>query len=534
MFDPESIYKITDKYNTITFDVFDTLVIRDVMKPTNVFKYCYGFFGRYIRVISEIIARMKTNSGEVTLKEIQNCCMLDLNKEIEFEINNCRANPKIYSIYDKLVKDGKKIYAISDMYLDSKTISQILKKCGYDIPVMVSCEYGKSKKNGELFKLFLEQNNIKPDEVIHIGDNKLSDIEGAKKVGISTILINKHDIKLAYTKYNKRNEELAAFINHGLNELSNPIEKIGYEIVGPIILAFCQWIHNKYLEEKFDCLFFLARDMQFTFDIYKDLYKEDKIKYLYVSRKSFLFSREHPNEIIKYFLNEGVYGNVAIVDAGWLGNAQVEIQKYSKIIEENSDIGGLYLGLKLASKFIRRSNRSYSCLFSNYFDRFQCELIAPFMETLIGSNDKQVISYNDGVPVFDRNDNRDKTKTIKDGARKFIEDWIKLKHNKDINLRYVRKAFLKMFKYPKGEHILLIGNLHYEDFKDTSIVSFDENYSYKKDIKKWLSDLSYSGWKGAFFKKSIKLYKPFLNMYLILNTLRIILLDIDKIYNKKL
>ncbi|MBR5954573.1 MAG: hypothetical protein IK021_04050 [Methanobrevibacter sp.] len=316
--------------------------------------------------------------------------------------------------------------------------------------------------------------------------------------------------------------------------MNDPVEKVGYEIVGPIILSFCQWIHAKYLVEKFDCLFFLARDMQFTFDVYKEIYKEDNIKYLFVSRKSFMFSREHPEEIINYFKNEGMYGNSAIVDAGWLGNAQVEIEKYSKIIDPNSDIGGLYLGLKITSDFIKKSERSYSCLFSSLKDRFKCELIAPFMETLIGSNDKQVIAYKNGIPFFDRNESRDKTNSIKSGAKKFINDWVIYKKNKQINCKYARKSFVKMFRHPKLEHISLLGNLHYEDFKDTQIVSYDDNYPYHKNIKKWLSDLSYSGWKGAYFKKSFKFYYPFLWIYLFLNSLRIMLNDLDKIKNGKL
>ena len=534
MIDVEKIISITEKYNIVTFDVFDTLIIRDFMQPTNLFRVCYGFWGRYIRVISEIIARKKSKTGEVTLNDIQKYCPFKLNKEIGLEIEICRPNPEMLELYKKLVDCGKKIYAISDMYLDKNTVSEILRKCGYDIPALVSCEYGKSKKNGELFIKFLEDNNYSADDVIHIGDNEISDIEGSKKAGIHSILINRHSNKLAYTKCTKQNEEFAAFINHGINELSDSVEKIGYEIVGPIILGFCQWIHKKYLEEKFDCLFFLARDMQFTFDIYKDLYKEDKIKYLYVSRKSFLFSREHPEEMITYLKKESVFGNVAIVDAGWLGNAQVEIEKYSKMIDQNSDIGGLYLGLKITSKYIKRSKKSYSFLFSKFFERFQCELIAPFMETLIGSNDKQVIAYKEGIPLFDRDESRDKTNALKSGAKKFINDWISLKNNKTINRKYVRLAFLKMFRHPKNEHISLLGSLHYEDFKDTCIVSYDDKYSYRKNIKKWLSDLSYSGWKGAYLKKSFKLYYPFLWIYLLFNTIRIIFDDFKKVKNGKL
>ena len=531
----DEIINLTKEYKVITFDVFDTLIIRDVKKPTDVFKFSYGFLGRYIRVLAEIISRKISKTGEVTLKDIQKFFPFNIERELSFEFKFCRANPQIYDLYRKLIDDGKIIYAISDMYLDSLTISNILKNNGYDIPVIVSSEEGKSKKTGDLFSAFLDKYNYSNDEILHIGDNYDSDVAGANKAGIKSIHIAKHKNELSYTSIRNYNTELACFINHGLNNLADPVEKIGYEIVGPIILSFCQWIHKKYLEEKFDCLYFLARDMQFTFDVYKDIYKEDNIKYLYVSRKSFLFSREHPEEMIKYLKKEGCFGNAAIVDTGWLGNAQVEIEKYSKMIDEKSDIGGLYLGIKLTSKLIKRSNRSYCGLFPDSFGQFQCELFPPFMETLIGSNGKQVIKYENGFPVFDREENRDKTNSIKSGARRFISEWCSYKENKPIDGKIARKAFIKMFRYPKDEHISLIGNLHYEDFKDTSIVSYDDKYPYRRDIKKWLSDLSYSGWKGAYFKKSfVKMYKFFLFIYLILNSIRNITVDINKIRNNKL
>ena len=534
MKDYSNIFKEINNYKYVSFDVFDTLIIRDVGKPTDIFRLCYGFIGRYIRVLSEIVARKVSKTGEVTLKDIQKFCPFKLDKEISAEYEYCHANPKMLKLYKSLLKEGKKVYAISDMYLDSVTIENILKNSGYDVPVIVSCEYGKNKKSGELFKAFLDKNTINSQDLIHIGDSRASDYEGAQKAGIKSILIEKHINKLNYTKLQKSNIELASFINHGLNNLINPVEMIGYEIVGPIVLSFCQWVHKKYLAENFDCLFFLARDMKFTLEIYKNLYRDDNIKYLYVSRKSFLFSRQHPDEMIKYLKKEGCFGNAAIVDTGWLGNAQVEIEKYSKMIDDKSDIGGLYLGIKLTSKLIKRSKRSYCGLFPDSFGQFQCELFPPFMETLIGSNDKQVIRYENGFPVFDREENRDKTNSIKSGARRFISDWCSYKANKPIEGKIARKAFIKMFRYPKDEHISLLGNLHYEDFKDTSIVSYDDKYPYRRDIKKWLSDLSYSGWKGAYFKKSFKYYIPFLHLYLYMNSIRNIIVDFEKIKKGKL
>ena len=524
----EDVIKKAEQFDVITFDVFDTLLIRDVMKPVDVFRFSYGELGRYFRVLAEVSARRASQTGEVTLTDIEKKCLFPCKREVQFEKRICRANPIMKSLYETLKKQGKKMYAISDMYLDGKIISGLLRKAGFDLPVMVSCAEGCDKTSGKLFKLFLHKYSLDASKVLHIGDSKTSDYEGAHKAGINCILINKHTNRLAYTKYSKSNYELAAFVNHGLWEEKEPVGKIGYEIIGPIILAFCQWIHEKYKEEGFKRIYFLARDMRFTYEVYRSLYPKDNARYLCVSRKSLLFARKNPKEFCAYLKKEGCFGNVAIVDTGWVGTAQVEIEKFARIIDPSSDIGGLYLGSKLAYRLKQRSTRSHVFLYSTRGEQFKSQNYSSFMETLIGCNEKQVIRYENGRPVFDRDEDLDNTNLLKDGARKFIAEWVERKDNKRLSKKPVRKPFERIFYNPKQKHVELIGNLHYEDLKDTTIVSFDEKCPYWRKPGKLLSDLGDSGWKGAFLKKFGIWFPIMLAGYSVFGTLRLLLIDVNK------
>ena len=67
----EDVIKKAEQYDVITFDVFDTLLIRDVMKPVDVFRFSYGELGRYFRVLAEVSARRASQTGEVTLTDIE-------------------------------------------------------------------------------------------------------------------------------------------------------------------------------------------------------------------------------------------------------------------------------------------------------------------------------------------------------------------------------------------------------------------------------------------------------------------------------
>lgn len=523
MINVDELRNQTSEYDVITFDVFDTLIIRDIPKPSELFRYEYRLFGKALRIFAESLARKSSKNDEVTLADIYKFLPYNLNREIEFEKRICRANPKMLEFYNS-IKDSKKIYAISDMYLPEEILKDILNESGYDIEnVFVSSSYGKRKTTGELYRVLLEKENINPNDVCHVGDNTLSDVDGAKIAGIDSAKIEKHQNELSYRKINRKNYELNSFINHGLNEIEDPTERIGYEVVGPIILGFCQWVHDRYNHYGFDKMFFLARDMRFTYEMYKNIYPHDKVEYLCVSRKSFQFAKDNPDEFVQYLKEMDCYGNVSIVDTGWIGHAQVEIEKYAKMIEADTDIGGLYLGAQVPYRNIKRSMKSEVCYYNTFFGQLKCELYPPFMETLIGSNEKQVVSYSNGKPKFDREIDLDQTSKIKTGAQRFIDEWISVKSDKLIDKKEAVLAFERMFKYPQSNHIDLLGDFEYENIKSTKLVTISEGVNYISNLKLWFSDLSDSGWKGAFFSKNEWYFRCLFKPYMIINSIRIML-----------
>lgn len=524
MTDVEKILEQSEKYDVVTFDVFDTLIIRDVLKPADVFRLAYGEIGRYLRVIAEMTARKRSGKDEITLDDIQKYFPFSVKKEIVIEKKVCRANPVFLDLVNRLTGLGKKVYAISDMYLSGEVISGILKRSGYDIPVFVSSEYNCRKKDGGLFEKFLTEYGYDRNEVLHIGDDIETDVMGAVKVGIASVKIEKHSDKLRYVKPYLKNLELSAFINHGINEITDPAERIGYEVMGPVILSFCDRIHKIQTENGFDKLFFLARDMHFIMDIYRKMY-DDPVSYLYISRKSLQYARKSPEEMRLYLEREGFFGNVAIVDAGWVGTAQIELSRYASLIDPSSDIGGIYIGTNLMYYFRKRSKKSYSCIYSSFADILRCELSSAFMESLIGSSEKQVVSYEAGHPVFIGCKETYEMTPLKAGAERFISDWNRCRINAQIDASQICKTFHRLFKYPRKEDIKLLSEIRFDDVSESDIVTFRGRNAYKGNISLLVEDISLSPWKGGFFKEYFKHSGIPLNIYIWLNTVRNIIMD---------
>jgi putative hydrolase of the HAD superfamily len=56
--------------------------------------------------------------------------------------------------------------------------------------VVISSEIGARKPAGRIFEVASQQFNVKPDEVLHIGDDSEADFEGARSAGFSALLVD--------------------------------------------------------------------------------------------------------------------------------------------------------------------------------------------------------------------------------------------------------------------------------------------------------------------------------------------------------
>ena len=82
--DVAGIIKQIEKYDVVSFDIFDTLLKRNVKKPTDIFRYMEkkyqkeGFFNERIDAEKRARARAKK---EITLKKIYEEMNFDFSKE---------------------------------------------------------------------------------------------------------------------------------------------------------------------------------------------------------------------------------------------------------------------------------------------------------------------------------------------------------------------------------------------------------------------------------------------------------------------
>lgn len=293
----QDLDRLAGRYRAVAFDVFDTLIHRDVAVPADVFAWMEangtapeGFASR--RAAAEAAARAACAPREVTLAEIYSRHELeglDPEAEIRAEVALAVPDRKIQALYHACRARGQAVYVISDMYLPAQAITAMLKACGYEEPdgLFVSSEYGVQKRSGKLFRLFLEKTGLSARDVLFLGDDRRADCMGAALAGIRSVKLPGRLPRPDYFPEPASRAEgaLAAFCaNHG-QMLDDPEEAFGYTVMGPLVLAFARWLRGRRAARPQGRLVFLARDMYLVREVCR-LLGEQESGYLCVSRRS--------------------------------------------------------------------------------------------------------------------------------------------------------------------------------------------------------------------------------------------------------
>lgn len=322
----DNIKAVVQQADIVSFDIFDTLLLRNVLNPIDIFKIVENEYNKNysetlrfkdLRIKAEEKARIRSKEEDITFDDIYRVLeedigekakllkVLELKIEQEFLIPNERMK-QIFS-YAKELK--KKILIISDMYLSKDSLEKILKQCGYSDydELYVSSEIKVTKATGTIYSYIRKQHNIKDNvKWCHIGDNLISDVKNAELHGIKgvhykrlserEVLDEKYTIAESIIKSIQINQKY-----QGKNE--EYWYNFGVEFIAPIYIGFVSWLSG--VVEGKDNLYFLARDGYIPHKLYNMIQAQNENlpegKYIYASRRGYQYPhllKVHKNEAI--------------------------------------------------------------------------------------------------------------------------------------------------------------------------------------------------------------------------------------------
>lgn len=329
-------------YDVLSFDIFDTLIMRKVFKPEDVFLIVEkkaADKGIYFKKFAEMRVKAQLESGlnnpdiykiydqiqlMTGISERDKDTVLALEIETEKEVLVPRRS--MVEVFEYAIKMGKIVCLISDMYIPRNILKDILDQCGIKgyKDIFVSCDYKRLKLEG-LFDEYRKK--ITGEYYLHFGDNLIYDGYCANFSGIEAIVIpSAIDILNQFNgfqkkalKYSLEERVLAGlavskifndpFCVNAEREIKlSSLYDFSYAVIGPLMISFMTWFINESEREEYDAILFSARDGFLIKKLYELMRGKSDRKTLYflTSRKAAVATISDQEAIIQLFINSSL------------------------------------------------------------------------------------------------------------------------------------------------------------------------------------------------------------------------------------
>ena len=349
----EQLLKVLPRFDVVSFDVFDTLLLRPYVKPTDLFAKIGGEEFMQERIAGERKARQIAAAAgrcEVMFDEIY--ALLPRwgemkQRELDEERRCLTANPEIVEVWNEAARLGKKRVITSDMYLPRSFIEDVLREKGIDgwDGFYLSSDTMKSKGDGSAYELLKSEWDGK--HILHIGDNYDTDFVQAKRCCIEGYHYKKiadrlfedcpylkHFVETA-SQIERRMLVGALMVGWHFYKLEHPDfgywNKIGFIFGGILGCAYMQYVDKLVRRYGLKHLLFVARDGYALERIYNLFNPKISTTYFYAPRSMRKpANAEVERQYANYVVAQNITDNTALVDATTINfTAQSIVEKYT-------------------------------------------------------------------------------------------------------------------------------------------------------------------------------------------------------------
>ena len=304
-----------------SFDIFDTTLLRRCGRPEAVWNaLAENLFPKEMDLQEAFVVWRRNAQGE-TLEEkydgidssflyfsgIDKKGMMQAEEAVERAM--LILNPSVCRLIEQRRAEGYRIAFISDMYLSSQFLRQVLESygcCQAEDVVFVSCEHHARKDTGALYEVVRQA--LHPSEWLHYGDNLRSDVKMARKKGLQAVHVDTayNDVEKACARVAPTMAALSRL--HRLEHVEDTFAAFAADFVVPAYLPYAIYVLRGARRIGIRKLYFLSRDSYILLKAAQALSKEAEgleLHYLFVSRRSLL---------LPYLCGEDEYAYMAASD----------------------------------------------------------------------------------------------------------------------------------------------------------------------------------------------------------------------------
>lgn len=313
----------------LSFDVFETVLVRRVGAPGSVFL----LLGRRLSALGLVTVtpegfaaareqaerRARRRVGidrDPTLAQIHRelAWALELSDkvrdetergELELEAELLRPNPQAERRVQQARRSGARVFFTSDTYLPATFVAEQLRAHGLAPEpgsVLVSCEHLGTKRDGGLFDVLVATAGVAPSDIVHLGNDPAADHLAARVAGLRTEPMEAGNLtpdEVALEEHREASGGLASALAGAARlarlerrhaDTAPALRAVAADIVAPTLIAYVHWLLRQSARRDLDTVYFLSREGQVLHAIAQVLVDRFalplELRYLHVSRQS--------------------------------------------------------------------------------------------------------------------------------------------------------------------------------------------------------------------------------------------------------
>jgi HAD superfamily hydrolase (TIGR01549 family) len=428
----------------VSIDLFDTLVYRCILEPTDVFYLQYRLAGKRLEMLSadewfgvrrnaEADLRKASWPAEIELATVYRriqavlsqteeevSALLDAELAVEAEVIHPYVD--LVDTLKVLNGGGITIVVMTDTYLPEVFIHSVLKRfLDFDYTLLCSSATGKTKRSGSAFVHLHSEFRYK--RIVHFGDNHRSDVAMARGSGIAAF-------QTRWARQNRLASKRVARYGHALwgTRLLTPLDNVTAPVRANseldeiacldeiawrwsfVLVDFLLCVRRYANRIKADEIWFLSRDCETMFksigDV-PDIFAGVRCRYVYGSRACIgpvvaksdpaLYEEwrgrkpEHQDEcdgnVALDYYNALVAPDVSrilMVDIGWKGRLQVLLDR---TLPSHVEVFGYYFSLE------PNAERFTKCMSETFLEWDQAVFNQALVEALSGYLEASAVGF---------------------------------------------------------------------------------------------------------------------------------------------
>jgi HAD superfamily hydrolase (TIGR01549 family) len=320
----------------LSFDIFDTLLRRDCVKPIDIFERIghkaleeglkikcdpCGFMNS--RIYFEKKARLATSHEDITLeeiyanspysKELQNR-LIEIEKNLERD--SLHADSIMTMLLEALEEYNKEIIVVSDMYHSKRFLKSVVESNFPKVrfkEFFVSSEIKLTKATGSIYPHVCSALQVNPNNILHIGDNRIADIERAQECGLHAVQFDLPPwLSIAFDRENHFATQYEWSINAARRTAALLAPKFetdeeafafcnGASIHGPALAGFAKWVLDRSNQLEIDKLLCVMREGELYKKVFKHFSQRNspKLELFYASRKATFLPSIDPGKLVE-------------------------------------------------------------------------------------------------------------------------------------------------------------------------------------------------------------------------------------------